>query len=346
MVQKKSAVAKTIEYGPLTRKLTRSDIQQFLTTQGIARNIRFAKILVSGVGAVFVLVSIPTFFSNDTGSIAGGLITMLIVGVVIAAVFLIEYGYAKAVKLSQFAAANGWYYTRRIANPPYNGMIFQQGYGRHTSNTISMTSTETIEGFEMGDYEYTTGSGKNRQVHNWFYMCVEMDRQLPHMVLDSRANNLTLFGKDIATNLPASFSKDQVLRLEGDFNDHFTLYAPKEYERDALYVFTPDLMALLIDSSHAFDAEIIDNKLYFYQKYRPNWTDPAVMYQLLTIINTVGMKLYRQTDYYADERVGNRAIDTVAQGGRRLKHGINWFVIIVFIVICMIWIVPSFMRSH
>ena len=40
-------------------------------------------------------------------------------------------------------------------------------------------------------------------------------------------------------------TRTQVLSLEGDFDRYFTLYCPKEYERDALYVFTPDLMALL-----------------------------------------------------------------------------------------------------
>lgn len=68
---------------------------------------------------------------------------------------------------------------------------------------------------DMGNYRYTTGSGKNRTTHHWGYMVLALDRALPHMMLDSRANN-RLFG---ATNLPTYFKKDQVLSLEGDGED-------------------------------------------------------------------------------------------------------------------------------
>ena len=48
------------------------------------------------------------------------------------------------------------------------------------------------------------------------------------MVLDARSNN-GLFG---GTNLPSQFSKDQILTLEGNFSEYFTLYCRREYERD------------------------------------------------------------------------------------------------------------------
>ena len=45
--------------------------------------------------------------------------------------------------------------------------------------------------------------------------------------------------------------------LEGDFDRHFTLYAPDGYGRDALYLLTPDLMSRLIDSARAFDVSLL-----------------------------------------------------------------------------------------
>ncbi|GAA1220365.1 hypothetical protein GCM10009655_19930 [Rhodoglobus aureus] len=65
------------------------------------------------------------------------------------------------------------------------------------------------------------------------------------MVLDARANN-QLFG---FSNLPKSFARDQVLKLEGDFNEHFTLYSPRHYERDALYVFTQHPMTSTLSTN-------------------------------------------------------------------------------------------------
>jgi hypothetical protein len=173
-----------------------------------------------------------------------------------------------------------------------------------------------------------------------------MDRNLPNMLLDSKDNNVQIFGRTLASNLPVTMKGNQVLSLEGDFDTHFTLYAPKEYERDALYVFTPDVMALLIDSMKGVDAEVIDNKFYIYMpRYTNTQTlDPKFLEKVFAIMNTVGMKLHRQTDYYADETVNNRAEDVVAAGGRRLKRGTAWgYVIAIIVIIVGMNVVPLFL---
>ena len=84
---------------------------------------------------------------------------------------------------------------------------------------------------------------------------------LPHIVLDSTGNN-SVFG----SNLPVTFDADQLLGLEGDFDRHFSLYCPADYERDALYLFTPDIMARFIDNAAVLDVEIVDDWLFLYGK--------------------------------------------------------------------------------
>ena len=121
---------------------------------------------------------------------------------------------------------------------------------------------------------------------------------LPHMVLDATANN-GLFG---TSTLPISFDRAQVLSLEGDFDRYFTLYCPRDYERDALYVFTPDLLALLIDESRHFDVEIVDDWMFVYSATRFDMTDPGTLRRLFRIVDTVGAKTLRQTARYADGR--------------------------------------------
>ena len=344
MVQKQSPVAKTIDYTPLTRHISKTDVQTFFDSQGLSKKVKNTKIATIIMSGIIVLFILPTIFSGGAKAIVGLGMALIVVALVVAIVLLIEHRYKRAARFWYFARANNFSYRYFFSNPAYTGMIFQQGHSRHASNIIYVPENESFAAFEMGDYQYTTGSGKERETHDWFYMSIEMDRQLPHMVLDSRANNVKFFGKDLMTNLPEPFSKDQILSLEGDFNTSFTLYAPKEYERDALYIFTPDLMTLLMDQSTQFDAEIIDNEVYFYHRYSVDRLNPTTMYQLLTIIHTIGMKMYRQTDYYADERVGNRANDVVAQGGRRLKQGVNWFVVVIMIIIFAVWIIPNFVR--
>ena len=149
------------------------------------------------------------------------------------------------------------------------------------------------------------------------------------MVLDAKKNNM--FGK--ISNLTDTFDRSQTLALEGDFNEYFTLYAPKQYERDALYVFTPDVMAKLIDNGAQFDMEVIDDELYIYKSGRIGLTDEAQLRSILSIFDTIAAELKDQTDYYADERVGDRAQNIVAVPGARLKHGVNW--VVVAIVVAM-----------
>ena len=173
-------------------------------------------------------------------------------------------------------------------------------------------------------------------------MALQLDRALPHMVLDSTANN-GIFG----SNLPATFNKDQVLHLEGDFDKHFTLYCPKEYERDALYVFTPDLMALLIDAvsiqaSSPFDVEIIDKWMFVYSSAAFDLRQPALHQRLLGIVDTVGAKTLSQTDRYRDERVGDFTANIVAPQGQRLKRGVSVGAIIALVVFVVLWGWPMF----
>lgn len=340
MKVKKSPVGKQINYGGLTAQVDRTTLRQFIehVDQGKSLNILRAVMKIAGVafmlwGSIGMVAGAVS--SGASGAVGGGMLIIL-GGAMVAVVPLIERTYSTSVRISRFAAENGWLYQHKAANPSHHGVIFGNGHSRFASDIVYSTGDEDTASFEIGNYQYTTGSGKHQQTHHWTYCCVEMDRQLPHMVLDARANNASLFGKNLMTNLPVSLRKNQVLSLEGDFDKYFTLYAPEQYKRDALYLFTPDLMALLIDNARSFDAEVVDNRFYIYMHRRggrqTSMTQPQFMYQLLSVIHLVGMKLHRQSDYYADDFVGDRSVDRVAEGGRRLKYGASWFAIVIVAV--------------
>jgi len=227
-------------------------------------------------------------------------------------------------RLSKFGQANGMEFTPRSPAPSYAGMIFQDGHGRLTYDHLRKVSGRYLD---VGNFQYTTGSGKNQSTHRWGFMAFNLDRRLPHMVLDSKANN-GLFG----SNLPASMATDQVLSLEGNFNDYFTLYCPRQYERDALYVFTPDLMVLLIDNAAPFDVEIIDDWMFVYSKAPFRADDVATYQRLFRIIDTVGAKTLTQTDRYVDDRIGNFQANVVAPQGQRLKRQVPVIVIVILLI--------------
>ena len=249
---------------------------------------------------------------------------------IIVGVFLIQQQTKKwqqGVRLYRFAQANKLKYNPTIDNPVRDGMIFNIGRSRSAYNILTSASSNP---FEIANYTYTTGSGKNSHTYIFGYIMFQLDRNLPHMVLDSKANNTNIFGISFS-DLPVAFNKDQKLSLEGDFDSHFTLYAPKEYEEDALYIFTPDLMQLFIDESLSFDAEIIDNKLYIYSNHQFDLTDPALLQRLFNVIDTVAAKVESKADHYIDDRVGSAISDVIAEPGRRLKIRKSWLVIAVMI---------------
>ena len=238
------------------------------------------------------------------------------------------------LRLETFAKANGMNFSPSDANPHYPGAIFNQGDSRLVTNHLTSASDRFLD---IGNYQYSTGSGKSRSTHNWGFMALNLDRKLPNMVLDSKANN-GLFG---GTNLPAYFDKKQILSLEGNFNEYFTLYCPREYERDALYVFTPDLMALLIDNAAPFDVEIVDDWMFVYSAAPFPSTAPGLYQRLFQIVDTVGAKTLAQTDRYVDEKVGDFAANFVAPQGQRLKRGFSVGAVIFVVAFLLLWGLPQ-----
>jgi hypothetical protein len=315
------------DYSPLQRKIKFSE---YLRAPG-GWIIKLATI------AALVLITLGVLLSILMGSVDGfGFLGFM--GVGIAALSTIQIGIAhRRIRLSEFAARNNLEYAFNVPYDNRPGIIFEQGDSR-TFSEILYAADKPFS--EIGNFQYVTGSGKSRQVHLHGFIRIKLPRRLPHMVLDARSNNL--FGK--LTNLPIGFSADQQLSLEGDFNEHFTLYAPVEYKRDALYVFTPDVMQALIDTANGYDCEVIDDDLYIYPGVRAQITDPVQLEKILKLSQILQREFDDQTDYYADERVGDRSLNLIAPSGARLKTGMSATAIVTAAIV-IIYIVFSSYNS-
>lgn len=236
-----------------------------------------------------------------------------------------------------FAAANSLSYEPSAAAPAYGGALFE--YLQQASVTDRFASIDG--GYEIASIDGTVGGAQSGTTGNvtfttsysttsqraYGYLAIKLERALPHLVLDARSNNRT-FGSSI----PMPIAGGQQLSLEGDFDKHFTLHCPNGYERDALYVFTPDLMALLIDETGDLDVEIVDDRLFAYANKPFDLDDAAVWQRLERIREVVGAKALRQTGRYADDRLtqGAAAVagdaaaqvpNVVGEDGRRLQQG-------------------------
>ncbi|CAN5392826.1 hypothetical protein BH11ACT5_BH11ACT5_27080 [soil metagenome] len=341
------------DYSALTAPVTKAEVAAFRES---ART-RPEYSGTSGVVTVIIAVVVLAIFAFVMLTFVGGIVTFLatgpdggvsLLGLLFPAAFIIIFvivavaiarsllrggAWERWMRLDRFASANGLVFSPTGADPQYPGAIFQLGRSRTAVDHLRSASGRFLD---YGNYRYVTGSGKNQTTHNWGFLALQLDRALPNMVLDSKANN-GLFG---GSNLPATFRKDQILHLEGDFDNYFTLYCPKEYERDALYVFTPDLMALLIDNASPFDVEIVDKWMFVYSSATLDLRQPAVHQRLLGIVDTVGAKTLTQTDRYADERIGNPTSNIVAPQGQRLKRGVSVGAIILVVAFAVFWAWP------
>jgi hypothetical protein len=297
------------DYTPLIQRATKAEVTAFrrqVAARGGGRSTGeiVGLVFLWMVLGFFALVAMLVVFGFAVTAAVDGspwlaLLPLAVIAVIVVGVVLLvrrgtHQRWEHRLRLSRFADANGLLYSPGDPAPGYAGAIFGIGGSRQMSDHMRSSAGRFID---YGNYHYTTSNGKHQQRRDWGFLAIRLDRPLPHMMLDATANN-GVFG----SSLPRSFSRDQRLSLEGDFDRHFTLYCPSEYERDALYVFTPDLMVLLIDEAAAFDVEIVDDWLFVYSPRALDLSVPALHERMFRIISTVGAKTVTRTDRYVDAR--------------------------------------------
>lgn len=321
----------SINYTPLSEPLVKDDFRMFNEAHGTYRRNKKADHITLAVCIVIIAAILLGTAVSGYQSVITVALFLLIPTCFIgwAAIAASRANKRRHVRLFKFAAANDIQLAINGEARNYEGLIFNKGHSRSIKEAFLFAN-----GREMGNYTYATGSGRSRREYNWGYIRVKLTRRLPHMVLDAKSNN---YFKRFS-NLPSGFESAQKLSLEGTFNDHFTLYAPKEYERDALYVFTPDVMAAVLDLGMNYDIEIIDNTLLLYAPVGLPLSDPAKLETILKTVDTIGAELEDQSNYYADERVGDRTLNIVAVPGSRLKSGVKVGSVIITVIALLYFI--------
>ncbi|MBM7830841.1 hypothetical protein JOE59_001546 [Agromyces cerinus] len=232
-------------------------------------------------------------------------------------------------RLHRFAAANGMTYAPVQPGPALPGMIFTRGGTELAYDVMARGGRHPVS---IANHHSTTGEGKGRERHRWGYVAVRLPVTLPHLVLDAKGNNA--LGR---RNLPVEFARRQRLRLEGEFDRYFELYCPEEYESDALYLFTPDVMAAFIDTVAELDVEIVDDHLFLYSRKDLSTLDPATWVWLFSVVDALTERVSRW-ERWRDERLGSTHVASSAEGapvirrpppgvakqGRRMSRRVEW----------------------
>lgn len=318
-----------MKFDALSLPVSKEDIKAFVASHklqsGYDTKTLILIVLIIAGGLLFTILGIS---AQGDAMMASTLTTISVVVLIVAvsAVVVMLKQQARrdletGIKIEKLAQENGWLYTHSTRENLQQGTVFTAGDNRTYRYVVDAKK------FQVGRYDFETGSGRNRHEYHYGYMSMPLARNMPNIVLDSKSNNLRVFGMDIS-NLPVTLDRKQVVSLEGDFDKYYTLYVPEDYGFDIRYILTPDVMSALINESDNTDMEIIDNTLYIYfGRYDIDnvafWQRVDKLYQLFED------KIVEKTETYRDDRTVD---GTIATEGKRLKRSVPILIIIIIVI--------------
>jgi hypothetical protein len=336
----------TVDLTALTAAPAKGE-QTFLWMPGERSGVYVANVFIGVVGGFAILLSVIAAGkaaaagqpNTALGYLGLGLVAaILIVGAIIRVVVRRRrYGVPAVLlgpRLPAFAAANGWEHDAAVSPPRVRivegGPDLKVLDSRAKDRIRSDDGGEATTGdFELGDFVWTVDHGGGKKgigTYAMAYVAVRLPRELPLIVLASTTPGA---GEFLA-------HPDQVLSLEGDWDRHFTLYCPAGYERDALQIMTPDVMAAMIDGASAWSAQTLGGWLVFVSQQTFTRARPEAYGRALRLIE-VAKQFDEQAEHYSDSRVGDRALDAIAPEGRALRGRRNpIFAIALLVPLAMI----------
>lgn len=214
------------------------------------------------------------------------------------------------LRLQRFASANpSVTFVREVAEPPYEGLLFSVGSRRRAEDVIRTTRPVR---YEYGNYRFAGPRFRNDVGASHGFIRIELEREVPHVLLIARRGRHR-------SPLPVEIIGRQFLSLEGDFDRHFTTYASEDFKRDALYILTPDPMALLIDEARDADVEFVDRAVFFYFRGPLDMLGIRSHARAARLVSVVGSKIRRRAAVYRGPHSAASAGKSIDQGGRRLR---------------------------
>ena len=171
-------------------------------------------------------------------------------------------------------------------------------------------------------------------------VAITLPRMLPNLFFDSHVAH----GDSMRFRLDGS----QRLKLEGNFDNYFTLYAPLHYPVDTLSFITPEVMEAMIAAGD-YDIEIAGNTMYLYGEGIER--DPAAFVTMAQKAVLIYDKLMNNIVTYRDERVpeeqGRRIVSAFAWTLRKSLLG-SWAFAIGLFVLLVFYLLASLPRfdSH
>lgn len=238
----------------------------------------------------------------------------------LAAVGFVWYavGLSRRVKIATFAWQNDWAYADRLENTRRPGAAFARVLRGQERAVVA--GDDPRMPFELGMHHSIARGEQGATVQRPFaFIELPLPSSVPHIVLANRRRSIvpTLgLGRGAAR-----------MDLEGEFAKVFRLIVPEGYQQDALYIFTPDLMARVIDLGRGAEIELVSDRLYVYLPHTTRFDRPETMAAALVLAEDFHRRFAVRTALYRDDAAGElaaRAGVSVGLRGQRLGgHGIS-----------------------
>ena len=325
----------SIDYTALTAPIDRADIAAFAaeTTSrgfrwmprrgsgGIPPMLVVLTLIFIGLPALFLFSGVLELLATQTALILIAFGPICASVIALSAYFIVPsfaapkrgFGWEEHYRMSRFAWDNGLNFTTDSQKPRYRGVLFNN-LPTHVYNHLT---PKTGRFFDIGNVRYggsntSTTDHAMTEIGNRGFLAIHLGGALPHIVLDAKANDGFMGGIGLQLNDQSTFA------LEGDFSRHFTLYCPPGYERDALYILTPDLMVDLLDESLVFDVELIGDMMFVYAMKPFDSMDVHTYQRLFRIIETVGARAVRRSTNYRDDQYSSPQAAAAKPRGSRM----------------------------
>ena len=305
---------------------TLGDWRWYLRMQGVRGSGLLG--MLGGLAVAVVLVTAMTLLVHWALPDTAG--TILAIGIPVVALWLLTVtavwvvSASRGVRLQRWATSRGLLYQDQLSTSgrvPWRGMPFPSS-GRFTVRRL----IQGPDDFESGRFRaLPTESGTSTFLKPFSFVRFPLPVPVPHLVVTNRRSS-TLSWAGI------SISQGRKLGGSTEFDGVFTLHCPPQYERDALYIFTPNVLAALLDYAPGCELELIDDSAYLYFSREPALWKPEVADALLAVTALLRTTLERQTLRYRDDRaagaespslatLSRSAPPTVGLRGLRLRAG-------------------------
>jgi hypothetical protein len=250
-------------------------------------------------------------------------------------------------RLMGFAAANGMTYSPGPTKAARDSPLRHRG----SLNVYRVLRTAGERGVEFANYELATSTSTSTSPQFGGYCALRLPVALPNILLRSED------GPRRPLHTSAVLQESQRLSLEGDFDRSFRLYCPEGYERDALYLFTPDVMARLVDHVRGLDVEIVDDWMFLISARDLVTDDDERWVALADAVDALDDRIERWGQW-RDERVRNGDPvggdarsgrgSGVAKPGRRLRTAwsAGTIVIVGFVSLCFVGLLVAINLPH